>query len=473
MAPVIARILVFSNDPADCCFIKQLIDKDNSPEIIIESTTHLSDALEILKKMKTDVVLLDIDKDSSHGLDSLEAIMKLYPFIPVIVMALPENESVAINALRAGAQDCLIKGEVNERQFIRSVQYSIERKCSWELAKISSERYRKIFRRMTQGVLYYRANGKLIAANSSALKILGVTKEKLVESIFLPLNQMVLQENGNEFQYEDFPFVAALKTGRNVNNRVMGVYNNMTNDYVWLNVSAIPVTLPGENEITRVFMIFEDLTERKKIEKVFRNSLKEKETLIKEVHHRVKNNFQIISSLLSLQSDLIEDKKDYELFNESNNRIRAMAMIHEGLYQSNTLSEIDFEDYTNSICSHLYNVYKKEHNEITIRIEVENIHLPVDLSVPCGLILNELVSNAFKYAFTDRKKGEVFISFKRNENNNCQLIIEDDGTGLPPKNFENGNTLGLFLVDSLVKQIKGELNISTSNGTRFQISFPV
>ncbi|MGE5411669.1 MAG: sensor histidine kinase, partial [Clostridiales bacterium] len=230
-------------------------------------------------------------------------------------------------------------------------------------------------------------------------------------------------------------------------------------------------------EITRVFMIFEDLTERKNTEKVFRNSLKEKETLIKEVHHRVKNNFQIISSLLSLQSDLIEDKKDYELFNESNNRIRAMAMIHERLYQSNTLSEIDFEDYSNSICSHLYKVYKKEHNEVTTRIEVENIHLPVDLAVPCGLILNELVSNAFKYAFTVRKKGEVFISFTRDENNICQLIIEDDGIGLPPKVFENGNaldnTLGLFLVDSLVRQIKGELNISSSNGTRFQICFPI
>lgn len=473
MAPVIARILVFSNDPVDFLLIKQLIDKDNNPEIIIESSANLSETLEILKKMKTDVVLLNIDKDSSHGLDSLEVIMKLYPFIPIIVMALPENESDAINALRAGAQDCLIKGEVNKRQFFRSVRYSIERKCAEELAKISSERYRKIFRRMVQGVLYYRSNGKLIAANSSALKILGVTKEKLVESIFLPLNRKIIQENGNEFQYEDFPFIAALKTGHDVNNRVMGIFNNLKNDYVWLNVSAIPVALSGENEITRVFMIFEDLTERKKTEKVFRNSLKEKETLIKEVHHRVKNNFQIISSLLSLQSDLIEDKKDYELFNESNNRIRAMAMIHERLYQSNNLSEIDFEDYTNSICSHLYKVYKKEQNELTTRIEVENIHLPVDLAVPCGLILNELVSNAFKYAFTDRKKGEVFISFKRDENYTCQLKIEDDGIGLPPNVLENGNTLGLFLVDSLVRQIKGEIKISSSNGTRFQISFPV
>ncbi|MGE5409453.1 MAG: histidine kinase dimerization/phosphoacceptor domain -containing protein, partial [Clostridiales bacterium] len=386
MAPVIARILVFCNDPSDLCLIKQLIDKDNNPEIIIESATNLSETLEILKEMRTDVVLLDIDKDSSHGLDSLEIIMKLYHFIPVIVMALPENETLAINALRAGAQDCLIKGEIDERQFLRSVRYSIERKCSEELAKISSERYRKIFRKMAQGVLYYRSNGKLIAANSSALKILGVTKEKLGEGIFLPLHRKILQENGNEFPYEDFPFIAALKTGHEINNRVMGIFNNLTNDYVWLNVSAIPVALSGENEITRVFMIFEDLTERKKTEKVFRNSLKEKETLIKEVHHRVKNNFQIISSLLSLQSDLIEDKKDYELFNESNNRIRAMAMIHERLYQSNNLSEIDFEDYSKSICSHLYKVYKKEHNEVTTRIEVENIHLPVDLAVPCGLI---------------------------------------------------------------------------------------
>jgi PAS domain S-box-containing protein len=216
--------------------------------------------------------------------------------------------------------------------------------------------------------------------------------------------------------------------------------------------------------------ILRDISERHQIEGELRASIQEKEVMLKEIHHRVKNNLQIISSLLSLQSSTIEDKEANAVLKESQNRVRSMALIHEKLYQSNMLSRIKFSEYIQGLTTYLIPAYEQT-GHVTFHIEADDVWLSLDAAVPCGLIVNELISNALKYAFPDGKPGRIELSASA-EGDLIKLVATDNGVGIPAgKDILDGNTLGLQLVHSLVGQLEGELHISGTHGTRFEITF--
>ena len=206
-------------------------------------------------------------------------------------------------------------------------------------------------------------------------------------------------------------------------------------------------------------------------EKIIR-SLEEKEVLLREIHHRVKNNMQIVSSLLMLQSQNIEDKKYKDVFIESQTRIYSMALIHEKLYQSESLAQINLKEYINGIVSNIFESYGEQSN-IKFDINVENIQIKIDYAVPCGLIINELVTNSFKYGFPDGRQGIIKISAKSNDNNMIQISISDDGIGISKDmDIRNTKSLGLKLVTGLAEsQLHGKIIINRENGTEFQINF--
>jgi PAS domain S-box-containing protein len=217
-----------------------------------------------------------------------------------------------------------------------------------------------------------------------------------------------------------------------------------------------------------------EISERKKAEEQINASLHEKVVLLREIHHRVKNNLQVISSLLNLQSGYIEDKKSLEIFRESQNRVRSMALIHEKLYQSKELNKIEFSEYINSLIKDLFNSYKVN-GRITLESSVEGIYFEIDTAILCGLIINELVSNSLKHAFPDGKKGKVFIMINKvEENGNCKysLIIKDDGIGFPPNlDFRKTESLGLQLVTTLTEQLGGVIQLNRNDYTEFKIDF--
>jgi PAS domain S-box-containing protein len=217
--------------------------------------------------------------------------------------------------------------------------------------------------------------------------------------------------------------------------------------------------------------VFDVITERKEAEEKIKSSLKEKEVLLQEIHHRVKNNMQIISSLLNLQTKYVDAEESVNVLMESKNRVKSMAMIHEKLYQSNDLTHIKFVDYIPSLVLNLFYSYKVESTQIEPIFEIEDISLNMETAVPCGLIISELVSNSLKYAFPNGRKGEVHVSLK-SEDDKYELIISDNGLGLPEKlDLDNLESLGLRLVNSLTEQIDGEMTINRSHGTEFKITF--
>jgi len=202
--------------------------------------------------------------------------------------------------------------------------------------------------------------------------------------------------------------------------------------------------------------------------------LNEKEVLLKEIHHRVKNNLQIISSLLNLQSNQIKDTGTLRVLRDSQARVRSMALIHEKLYQSKSLAKINFGEYVQSLSKDLFRSYQRMLGNIQLNVQVDEVSLDLDYAVPCGLILNELMTNALKYAFPNGRNGSILVELRAGSDQTLSLKVADDGVGLPAGlDILQNNSLGLQLINSLVKQIDGTLVVETSSGAAFQVSFKV
>lgn len=230
-----------------------------------------------------------------------------------------------------------------------------------------------------------------------------------------------------------------------------------------------------QTNIVSYLGIVMDITDRKQAEQALQQSLTEKVALLQEVHHRVKNNLQIIASLLSLQANSIQNPEALAVLQDTRNRVHSMALLHEVLYRSNNLAGINFADYTDQLIKKLQGSYGRAAARIKVKNQVSPIGLPMEVSVPCGLIITELVSNAYKHAFPGERAGIVAVSLESDPEQQFVLRVRDDGIGLP-KNFDPGNTttLGLRLVQRLALQLGGHLSIDhpEGTGTAFTIKFP-
>jgi PAS domain S-box-containing protein len=239
---------------------------------------------------------------------------------------------------------------------------------------------------------------------------------------------------------------------------------------IWLEDHIFVITPESGSKYMSGVMI--DITERKKTEQKIKDSLEEKEILIKEIHHRVKNNLQIVSSLLKLQAGYIKDEFALEMLLESQNRVKSMALVHQKLYQSKDLSKIDFNDYLHQLLYHLLHVFKMGPDKIKLNINAENIRIGIDTAIPCGLIINELVSNSFKHAFPGNLSGIIEVDLYNCDNGFYRLTVKDDGIGFPHEiDFRKTTSLGLQLVMTLTEQLDGKVELKNNQGTEFNITF--
>jgi PAS domain S-box-containing protein len=215
-----------------------------------------------------------------------------------------------------------------------------------------------------------------------------------------------------------------------------------------------------------------DITERKKTEHKLKEAVREKSVMLNEIHHRVKNNLQIIVSLLRIQLRSINDEKIREILKISQNRIKSMALIHDSLHRSKDLSKINFSNYVRNMTTHLFSIYNEEAKHVELDLETGEIYIDISRALPCGLIINELVSNSLKHAFPQRKKGKVSIKIDKNMGKQFTLVVSDNGIGLPEGlDLHSIETLGMQLVRDLVKQLDGTLELDRNNGTTFKVTF--
>jgi len=310
-----------------------------------------------------------------------------------------------------------------------------------------------LVRSMTDGVIVQDKNGAIVDVNEAALNMLDASKPMVGTSWASALDK--------------WPQLATFCQSNKEGSAEIRL--EAARGAVWVNARASLLYDHRGKYYGRVIALW-DITGRKRDEQQMESSLREKELLLKEIHHRVKNNLQIISSLLSLQAMGTNSEDASAALKESQNRIKSMALIHEKLYGSADFANIDFREYAESLITSLSRSYLLNPN-LLINVDIGNVAMDVENAMPCGLIINELVSNSLKYAFPDNRRGKIQISMTH-EADQYVLTVSDNGIGLPPGiDFRKTTSLGMQLVVTLTEQLNGEIVLLNGVGTIFQITF--
>jgi PAS domain S-box-containing protein len=311
-----------------------------------------------------------------------------------------------------------------------------------------------------------------IIGNHKANEFYEVKPGENVSATILPEARRFFTPGGRELPAEELPMQKAIASNQDVLDTELHVELPSGRRIAMLG-SAVPLRDPQGNA-RGCIGAFMDITDRKKSEEAIKASLSEKEVLLKEIHHRVKNNMQVISSLVDLQADEVKDDAVRGIFQDVIHRVRSMALVHEKLYQSADLSRVDFGDYAQSLLQYLWRAQGVVNDGVQLDLELESILMPVNAAVPCGLILNELFSNALKHAFRGREGGRVTVRLGQDGAGRVRLDVCDDGVGLPAGlDWRSAPSLGLRLVQMLARQLNAALELESADGTTFTITFEV
>jgi len=242
------------------------------------------------------------------------------------------------------------------------------------------------------------------------------------------------------------------------------------NKIIWIETFLSPIKKENSEKFDLACIAI-DTTEKKNVEIEIKKSLEEKDVLLKEVHHRVKNNLQVISSILNLQSAYVKDEGTLSILRESQNRVKSMSFIHESLYKSKDFSEVNFAEYITNLSNNVFHTFIMNNRSVKLQLDLDQINLNLDQAIPCGLIINELITNAMKYAFVNDDGGILYVKLKENKGK-INICIEDNGIGLPENfNVEEAESLGLQLVYTLIEQLDGTISLKEEKGTKYLITF--
>jgi len=339
-----------------------------------------------------------------------------------------------------------------------------QRRRAEEALRESEQEKALILDSMSEIVAYYSStNLKIEWTNRAAGESVGLSPNKLVGE-----HCYEIWHNRNE-PCDGCPVVKSFETGKPEEDE------RTTSDGREWYVRSYPV-ISAKGAIEGVVEVVQNITERKRAEEQIKASLREKEVLLQEIHHRVKNNLQVISSLLNRKSKAIKYKKDAEVFRECQNFVGVMSIVHEKLYQNKDLASINFKDYITAIARELVRAYfPTKPDKVALKFELEDVSLGIDSAIPLGLVFNELITNSLKHAFPKSKKGEIRVSLHVRDEHEIELVVSDNGIGIPKDlDYRTDETYGLYLVAGLVeKQLQGKIKISGKPvaGTEIKITF--
>ncbi|HOI40778.1 MAG TPA: histidine kinase dimerization/phosphoacceptor domain -containing protein [Methanobacterium sp.] len=452
-----AHILIVEDESVEAMNLKnslQIMGYD-----VLGVASRGAEAIEKAKKLKPDLILMDVIlQGDMDGIEAAKHIKKLK--IPIIYLtALPDDDTVN-RALLSEPYGYIIKPYDNRKLKI-SIEVALYKdRMQKRLKKTQEDYYQTIFENTGTATVIIEEDKTLSLVNTEFANLTGYSKEEIEHNMkwtkfFAPEDIPIMED------YHYLRRVNPESVPRNYESRLLTRNNDIKN--VYMTVAMIPGT---KKSMASIF----DISERKNAENSLKESLKQKEILLREIHHRVKNNLQIISSLLSLQRLQLEDTETADILNECQGRVRTMAMIHENLYQSKDISNIDFEIYLNKMLSAIIRSYRVA-NSIKLKTKVEGVDMGIETAMPCGLIINELSTNSIKHAFPNRDQGNILVELECLDDSYV-LTYADDGIGLPENiSSVNSKKLGLLVVETLVNQLNGEMEIDRSNGTKFIIKF--
>jgi PAS domain S-box-containing protein len=414
--------------------------------IIFISAVHLTD--------------LDQLKGYKHGAVD-------YISVPVIPELLRAKVSVFAELYRKTQQLERLNRELEQRVAERTA----ELEASTMRLRESEASFRAIFENAGIGISVLNRDTKSLKVNPTMQEMLGYSAAEM-------LNMGMAAWTYPDDIPSDSDLFQDVLAGRLDRYQVEKRYIRKGGELLWGLFTATAIT-DAAGQAQFVIGMLEDITERKLAEAQLRAgeerlkaALHEKEVLLKEIHHRVKNNLQIIASLLSLQSDQLKDPDDLVLFEDTQHRVKSMALIHESLYRTGDLARFNFARYIDSLCTDLLQSYGNGASHIRLHTELDELTFDVDTAVPCGLILNEILTNALKYAFPDGHPGDIVIGL-RADAGQVTLSVRDTGVGLPADlDFRHTESLGLQLVSMLTEQLGGTIKLSRDRGTAFTITFP-
>jgi len=365
---------------------------------------------------------------------------------------------VSVNSRIVLDQDCHPVG-------VEGVLRNITARMKMEKAlRESEEQFRTMIEHSLQGIFIFQDMG-LVYANDAISQITGYSLEELHALSPEEFQEIVHPED----QEVVWGRLADRLAGKDVPSRYEFRVIRKDRETVWLEMISSRIEFEGKPAVQGAVI---DISDRQQADERIKASLREKEVMLREIHHRVKNNMQIILSLLRIQSRAVKDRETREMFKQSQNRIRSMALIHEALYKSGDLAHIDIADYISRMTTHLLSIYREDLGEIEIDQDAGGIFLDINKAIPCGLMISELVSNSLKHAFPGKRTGHILIRMTKSQIGKNILIVKDNGIGFPAGlDFRKTETLGLQLVSDLVMQINGTIQIKKTKGTEFVVKF--
>jgi two-component system, sensor histidine kinase PdtaS len=445
-------------------------------EFEIEFANCISSAIACLRRCNIDIILADLSLPDSAGTDTFSCLQSEAPNVPIVLLTGRSDEDLAARLLGMGAQDYLDKDSLTREALVRALRYAIERKRTeialraaleeqeriQEEIRRAEERFRLVVDAAPNAILMIGEDRNIALLNSQAQKLFGYDRQELVgkpADILIP-ERFIRSCDGNRRTAFDTPSGIGPEAGADL----FGLRKDGREVPIEISLNSI-CTPEGSFILASII----DITDRKHSQDKLKRSLNEKQALLQEVHHRVKNNLQIISSLLSLQAGLVEDEEAAAKLLDSQHRVSSMAMIHERLYQHDDMSSIDLAEYVGDLAVRLFSSYAPSPS-ITYSLILDSTSLSIDQSIPCGMILNELITNALKYAYPDGA-GEIVVRLF-SAGKNVHMTVSDAGIGMPTAfDWRKSKSLGMTLVRQLTGQLDGTLELGTQPGTSFTVSF--
>ena len=495
------KALLVEDSPADARMIQELLRQNGGRQVVVRRADRVATALESVDADKPDVLILDLRLPDSKGLVTFRRMHARLGAVPIIVLTGMDDVDLALETIAEGAADYLLKSDLSGGLLMRVVRYSIERK-----------RIEESLRRTEQELKF---------KNQIAGAFLSAPNEEMAPRVLRAMLDFTQSAEGT-FGYVDRdgalvcpttaragePEAEVKKNGRFPRGTWSGIWgralaekrplllNEPTRELGALVTRVLAVPLLDRGELVGLFEVANkavdyDAADREFLEraaaylapilhvrlqrdaheKALSTALTAAEILLQEVHHRVKNNLQIISSLLNMQAEGLPEGAQKAL-DESQRRVRSMALVHEQLYNRERPDQLDFGEYVASLAGELFSAYSVHSGAIRLRLDLEPVLLDIDQAMPCGLILNELMTNSLKYAFPETHSGEILVALHATAEGRVTLRIADNGIGLAPGfDWRQSQSLGLRIVEILTAQLNGTLDYSGGTGADFTLAF--